>query len=216
MINYVDLQTDQGLRRFAKPLANYYRFKGTGWSVGANAGLLWQPLEQLSFGTMVRSPAKVKLDGNSEFEQQPFIPSSSRKADMTMEFPLSVVSGVSWRPTPKWNLEFNANYTDWSSFDRTAIHQQNPPFPLRPKVPVTLEWQASWMYEFGVTRYFDSGWHASAGYCFNENSVPNNYYTPLAADMDRHFFSVGTGWKGKRWSFDLVERWDWHIAYLAY
>lgn len=204
MINYVDLQTDQGLRRFAQPLANYYRFKGTGWSVGANAGLLWQPLEQLSFGTMVRSPAKVKLDGNSEFQQQPFIPSSSRKADMTLEFPLSVVSGVSWRPTPKWNLEFDANYTDWSSFDKTTINQTAPPFPLRPTVPVTLEWQASWMYEFGVTRYFDNGWRVSTGYCFNQNSVPNDYYTPLAADMDRHFFSVGTGWKGEHISFDIA------------
>ncbi len=53
------------------------------------------------------------------------------------------------------------------------------------------------MYEFGVTRYFDSGWHVSAGYVFNENSVPNAYYSPLAADMDRHFFSLGAGRNGK-------------------
>lgn len=204
MLNYVKMQTDQGLRPFSQPLANNYRFTGDGWSYGANAGILWQPLEQLSFGAMFRSPATVNMNGNSEYELQPFIPKSHSAANMELTFPMSVVGGISWRPTPKWNLEFNANYTDWSSFDRTAIHQQNPPFPLRTKVPVTLEWQASWMYEFGVTRYFDSGWHASAGYCFNENSVPNNYYTPLAADMDRHFFSIGTGWKGKRWSFDLA------------
>ena len=53
------------------------------------------------------------------------------------------------------------------------------------------------MYEFGATRYFDSGWHASAGVVFNENSVPNAHYTPLAADMDRYFFSAGAGYKGK-------------------
>jgi long-chain fatty acid transport protein len=55
-----------------------------------------------------------------------------------------------------------------------------------------------------VTRYFDRGWHASAGYVFNENSVPNAYYTPLAADMDRHFISVGAGFKGKRFDFDVA------------
>ena len=60
------------------------------------------------------------------------------------------------------------------------------------------------MYEFGVTRYFESGWNVSAGYCFSENSVPNSFYTPLAADMDRHFFSVGTGWKGRHLSFDVA------------
>ena len=53
------------------------------------------------------------------------------------------------------------------------------------------------MYELGVTRYFDNGWHASAGFVYNENSVPNAYYTPLAADLDRYFFSVGAGRKGK-------------------
>ena len=60
------------------------------------------------------------------------------------------------------------------------------------------------MYEFGVTRYFDNGWHVSAGYVYNENSVPDAYYTPLAADMDRHFFSIGTGHKGKRFDFDVT------------
>jgi long-chain fatty acid transport protein len=60
------------------------------------------------------------------------------------------------------------------------------------------------MYEFGVTRYFDNGWHISGGYAFNENSVPNNYYTPLAADLDRHFFSIGAGHKGKTFDFDFA------------
>jgi long-subunit fatty acid transport protein len=60
------------------------------------------------------------------------------------------------------------------------------------------------MYEFGVTRYFDSGWHASAGFVYSENSVPNAYYTPLAADMDRYFLSAGAGYKGKHFNFDIA------------
>jgi hypothetical protein len=34
--------------------------------------------------------------------------------------------------------------------------------------------------------------------------VPNEYYTPLAADMDRDFFSLGTGFKGKTFDFDVA------------
>ena len=90
-------------------------------------------------------------------------------------------------PRPKWNLEFDANYTDWSSFGNTTVYQQEPaPFGVLQNIPVTLDWQASWMYEFGATRYFDNGWHVSAGYVFNENSVPDAYYTPLAADLNRY------------------------------
>ena len=33
---------------------------------------------------------------------------------MEMEFPLTAVVGVSYGPTPKWNIEFDADYTDWS------------------------------------------------------------------------------------------------------
>jgi long-chain fatty acid transport protein len=204
MVNYVDMNLEQGLEAFAKPLINYFRFTGNGWSVGYNLGLLWQPMEKLSFGATFRSPAKVTLDGQTEFEDQPFIPSSHRSAQMDFTFPLSAIGGVSYRPTPKWNIEFDADYTDWSSFSSTTIHQANPPFPLHPDIPVMLDWQASWMYELGVTRYFDNGWHASAGVVYNENSVPNARYTPLAADMDRYFFSAGTGYKGKHFNFDIA------------
>jgi long-chain fatty acid transport protein len=205
MVNYVDLNMAQGLLATTAPFANNFQFTGSGWSVGYNLGLLWQPMEKLSFGATFRSPAKVTLDGQTDFELESLrIPNSQRSANMDLTFPLSAVGGVSYRPTPKWNLEFDANYTDWSSFGSTTINQENPPFPLHPNIPVTLNWQASWMYEFGVTRYFDSGWQASAGIVYNENSVPNAYYSPLAADMDRYFFSVGTGYKGKHFDFDVA------------
>jgi long-chain fatty acid transport protein len=75
---------------------------------------------------------------------------------------------------------------------------------VQQNVPVRLDWRDSWNYEFGVTRYFDNGWHVSGGYVFSENSVPDNYYTPLAADMDRHFFSLGIGRTGKTFDFDVT------------
>jgi long-chain fatty acid transport protein len=71
-------------------------------------------------------------------------------------------------------------------------------------VALNLNWRSSWYYEFGATHYFDNGWHVSAGYIFNENSMPDANYTPLVADLDRHFFSAGVGYKGPRWNFDLA------------
>ena len=71
------------------------------------------------------------------------------------------------------------------------------------------------MYEFGVTRYFDNGWHASAGFVFDENSVPNAYYTPLAADMDRYFLSAGAGYKGKRFDFDIAYQFGYGPAHTV-
>jgi long-chain fatty acid transport protein len=208
MVNYGKIDMHQGLLRFATRGTNFFNFSGDGWSVGYNAGILWQPDPKISFGTTFRSSASLNFQGNTEFQLQPgaYNSPARRGASTSFNFPLTTVSGVSYRPTPKWNLEFDANYTGWDSFDTVTIKQSPPPVnkPFHQDIPVNLGWQASWMYEFGVTRYFDNGWHASAGYVFNENSVPNKYYTPLAADMDRHFFSIGAGHAGKTFDFDLA------------
>ena len=205
MVNYADIELQQGTRPFPQP-PNFFRFKGDGWSLGYNLGLLWKPHEKISLGTTFRSTATVTFDGKTEFEQiSAAVPFTRLPAHADFKFPFTVVCGISYRPTPKWNLEFNADYTRWSSFGTITIHQeQSPPLGWPQNPDVRLNWDGSWIYEFGVTRYFDNGWHASVGYLFNRNSVPSDYYTPLAADMDRHFFSIGAGHKGRRFDLDIT------------
>jgi long-chain fatty acid transport protein len=208
MINYAKISMNQGLFPHPTRFTNFFNFSGDGWSVGYNAGMLWQPLKQLSFGATFRSSATLNFQGNTDFQlqPQPYFTPEQRNAAAKFTFPLTTVLGVSYRPTSKWNLEFDANYTGWDSFDTVNIEQSPPPVsrPFHQNIPVNLGWQASWMYEFGVTRYFENGWQVSGGYVFNENSVPDKYYTPLAADMDRNFFSIGAGHKGKTFDFDLA------------
>ena len=220
MVNYAKMETEQGLASYFPPppiRANFFRFTGDGWSVGYNLGLLWQPIDQISIGATFRSSAKITFNGHTEFEWlSAHIPDTTLPAEMGLNFPMEAVFGISYRPTPKWNLEFDADYTDWSSFGTTTIYQGGTaPFGVKQDVPINLDWQASWMFEFGATRYFDNGWHASAGFVFDENSVPNAYYTPLAADLDRYFFSVGAGHKGKRFDFDIAYQFGYGPAHTV-
>lgn len=204
-VNYGKLEMEQGLLRTETPFANFFRFSGDGWSVGYDLGVLWQPRGKISLGATLRSSAQITMDGHTEFEQQPVIPPTRISADADFKFPFSVAGGISYRPTPRWNVEFNADYTDWNSFGTVTIRQKSPPpFPIQQNIPVTLDWQASWLFGLGVTRYFENGWQLSGGYVFNQNSVPDDYYSPLAADLDRHFFTVGTGRKGRRLDFDVA------------
>ena len=207
MVDYAKIQLKQGLRRneLPPPFTDFFRFNGDGWSVGYNLGLLWQPHEKISIGATFRSSTTFTMDGHTSVQLFPVIPDPYRSAEHAdFTFPLTGVFGISYRPTPKWNLEFDADYTDWSSFGTTTIYQSNPNINVQPNPEIILNWQASWMYEFGVTRYFDNGWHVSAGYVYSQNSVPDAHYTPLVPDMDRHFISIGTGHKGKRYDFDLT------------
>lgn len=198
MVNYANIDLQQGI--FPYPAADLFEFKGDGWDVGYNLGLLWQPREKISFGATFRSSATMNFNGHTETILPPGTTRSYSSANSGWPFPLNAVFGVSYRPTPKWNLEFDANYTDWNALGTININQSAPPAVI----PKTLDWQSSWLYEFGATRYFDNGWHVSAGYVFNENSMPDANYTPLVADVDRHFFSIGTGYKGRVFNFDVA------------
>jgi long-chain fatty acid transport protein len=210
-VNYAKITLEGGLRRRLNPNfsdPDFFNFTGDGWSAGYNVGVLWQPLEQVSLGAAFRSSATMNFEGETTFQRPPTTPLTQRPASMPLTFPLGVVAGISYRPTPKWNLEFDADWMDWSSFSTSTIHQTGPSDGQESVVPMdinqTLNWQASWMFEFGVTRYFEKGWHVSAGYVFNQSSVPDAYYTPLAADLDRHFISVGVGHAGKCIDFDVA------------
>jgi long-chain fatty acid transport protein len=195
--NYASAELKQGLSPIP-PYNNYFEFKGDGWGVGYNLGLLWQPWEKLSFGGTFRGPTSINLNGHTYAGVGPS--SSTSKATAGFNFPLEVLGGVSYRPTPNWNLEFDTEYMDWNCLKTVTIYQSTPSATL----PVALNWGSSWYFEWGATRYFDSHWHVSAGYIFSQHSVPNQYYTPAAADLNRHFVSFGTGYKGKRFDFDVA------------
>src|ERR1700690_2765574 len=106
MVNYANMDLEQGILRNQLPYTNFFRFNGNGWSLGYNLGLRWQPIDQISIGATFRSSATVTLNGNTEFQQQPIVPTTSLPAHTDFTFPLTVVCGLSYRPTPKWNLEF--------------------------------------------------------------------------------------------------------------
>jgi long-chain fatty acid transport protein len=203
--NYADADLQQGLLPF--PYNNSFEFKGSGWAVGYNFGLLWKPIEQISFGASFHSATKFNLTGRTETTFTGVLPAPvNNSASGEFPFPLNAVLGVSYRPTPKWNLEFDADYTDWSTLGTVTIQQSAPIIPLGipQNIPIAFNWQPSWYYEFGATRYFDNGWHLSAGYIFNESAVPDANYSPVVADEDRHFISIGTGFKGQHFNFDIA------------
>jgi len=93
-----------------------FRFKGDDWDVGYSFGALWRPHEKVSLGVAFRSGNDYDLQGHTEyFNKVPFpkvaplvpaFPKQHVTAEADVSFPLNVVAGLSFRPTPKWNIEF--------------------------------------------------------------------------------------------------------------
>jgi long-chain fatty acid transport protein len=197
--NYSELRIRRGITPF--PNNDLSDLQGSGFSFGATAGVLWQPLPQLSLGASYRSEAKVNYEGNTtvNFTVPPpgFPPSLKMDANVEIPTPQNVIAGISYRPTPAWNLEFDVDWTDWSRLKTITVHQLIPD-------SLVLNWDSSFYYEFGVTRYFSGGWHVSAGYIYNQNSVPDQTFTPLVPDQDRQFVTVGAGYRGKHFELDAA------------
>lgn len=206
MFDDASLYSNQGLRRSASPLLNYFEFEGDSAGQGYNLGLLWKINDQWSVGATYRSGTTMKFDGQTNILYYPTITRETEiPADMTLEFPYTAVLGVSYRPTEQWNFEFNADHSNWSSISSTTIYQRKkPPFPVRQNIPVEMSFKDSWLLKFGATRQFDHGWYASAGYLFNENSVLDEYYSPTVTDLDRHFLTLGIGRQWSRYTMDLA------------
>ena len=210
-IDYGEIKTEQGLAADARDrrgnISNLFRFKGDGWTVGYNLGAIWRPNQQWSLGLNFRSGTSVEFEGETDKLRNP-IPPESVSAKMELDFPLTAVFGISWRPNERWNIEYNADYTRWSSFDRSEIQQgeQAPQWSavVPQNVEVNFDWKDSWIHSIGVTRQIGPDWHASLGYAFSQNSVSDKYYNPLVADLDRHFVTLGIGRRGEHWDFDVA------------
>ena len=195
--NYSQLDVVQGL--FPSPNilpGDQAKFKGEDWSYGFNLGMLWQPHPQWSFGASYRSSSRMNYQGNFTLQPSPPLQPGSTATSSTLDFPQIAIGGISFRPTPKWNIEFDLDWADWNSVNSLAIQGVSN----RP-----LDWHSTFMYEIGVTRYFDNGYYLSAGYFFSPASTSTQFFTPLDPDTDLHVGSVGGGYKGKHW--------DWAAAF---
>ena len=180
-----------------------FKFKGDDIGYGFNAGILWQPHDQWSFGVNYRSASRIKYKGESTYD------AFAATADTTaiVDFPQIITAGVSYRPNTNWNIEFNVDYTDWNTLNTVNLEGTSalginlllPGPPPAFDLPLQLDWHESWFFELGVTRQLDDGWFISAGYFYSSETAPSSTYTPAIPDTALHVASLGVGHQTDKW-----------------
>ncbi len=171
--------------------ANALKFDANDDTVGFSLAAMWRPSEKHSFGLNYQAKTEVTYDGNTTLHPEFFGPFAGKfKTEADLTFPESIVFGYSYRPNEKWNIEFNVDWTNWDRVDDLTIEGLNP---LIGDISYDLDWESAFIWELGVTRYFDKGWNVSAGYTYIENAVPDQGFLPIVPDSDRHAFAVGVG-----------------------
>ncbi|MDQ8206473.1 outer membrane protein transport protein [Coraliomargarita sp. SDUM461003] len=177
---------------------NALEFNGQDSAVGYSLSALWQPSAQHSFGLNYQAKTEVSYDGTvSGPAVSALLLQSSVDTTADFSYPESIVFGYSYRPSEHWNFEFNLDWTNWDRVNELEL--KGTPFAY------TLNWESAFIWELGLTRYFDNGWQVSAGYTFVENAVPDSFLLPIVPDSDRHFLAIGLG--------RSYENLSWQITY---
>jgi len=173
-----------------------FKFGGEDVDFGFTAGIRWQPHEKWALGVSYRSQTSMDYRGTTWVDSIAPI-SGNAETKATVDYPQIIIGGISFRPTPKWNIEANVDWTDWNRLNTVAFEGTGRLFGSDAVLP--LHWHSSFLYEFGVTRYFDNGYFVSLGYFFSENSTSDTYFTPIVPDTDLHVGSIGFGYRGEHW-----------------
>lgn len=203
MFNYSKAKLKRGLG--LSPLLgppDIFEYEGDDFSVGFNAGLLWQPHEQWSFGVNYRCSGSMEYDGDAKYESLGL--TSKVDATVRLPFPQIASAGVSYRPTPQWNIEFNVDYTDWNTLNTLTFRGTRNLGLVPTDLSLQLDWKESWFYEIGVTRYFEDGWYASAGYFYCSETAPESTFSASVPDTELHVGSIGFGRNGEKWSWAVA------------
>jgi len=188
-ISYSEIAFSRGLAA----ANDNFKFKGDDVGYGFNAGILWQPLEEWSFGITYRSAFRVNYKGKSTYDAV----GATVGTKATLDFPDIVTAGVSYRPNSNWNFEFNVDYTEWNTLNTVTLRGTSAIFGF--DLPLQLDWHESWMFGLGATRKFDDGWLVSGGYFYSSSTAPSATFTPAIPDTVLHVASFGVGHQGDKW-----------------
>ncbi|MDY6837593.1 MAG: outer membrane protein transport protein [Thermodesulfobacteriota bacterium] len=181
---------------------------GGGW--GYNLGVLLFPEGKFSVGAAYRSEIEIDQSGSITLKNiaealQPAFGGSRFKTDMdtTLDFPQMVNFAVAYRPTTRFTLGLELEWTGWSSFDKQVVD-------IKDEVPeagfsdstTPLDWKDMWRVGVGMEYKANENLALRGGYTFMENQVPEHTLGPASPESDQHVFSIGFGYKMNKTTLD--------------
>jgi len=173
---------------------------------GWNAGVLYKPMKDLSFGLSYRSEVVYGFEGTAKTTNAPAQLASSLPAgDITAELvtPQQFTAGVAVSPMQKLMVTADFQYIMWSSYDKLEVlYTSGKVLTSSPK-----EYEDVFILRLGAEYALDPTLDLRAGFVFDKNPVKDERVDPLLPDADRLAFGVGLG-------YDLTSDLTVDLAYL--
>lgn len=165
-----------------------FRVDANGWSVGANLGLTWKPVDELTVGLTYRSRIKHTVEGDFAIVRGATA-SRSGPAEITVTTPDIVGLGAAWRVTPKLELLAQANYFHWSNFDKIDIKSNGSTVTVEQQ-----DYENSYSIALGFNYKLTDAIILRAGTQFDRSPVTDKHRSTRVPDGDRIWLSVGASY----------------------
>jgi len=128
-----------------------------------------------------------------------------------------VAAGLSWDVLPRWRLNFQIDWIDWSSsFNRLPIKLTNgnnadingivgsDTIKEEPR----LSWHDRFVYRVGVEYAVLDNLSLRLGYAYGQSPVPDATLTPLTGVIMEHTIGAGAGYRWDQFRIDLGYQYD--------
>lgn len=158
---------------------------------GYNLGLLYKPIETLSFGVSFHSQVKYDFKGTATSttdisQLTSLLPNGDITANLTTPFNLAF--GVAYDVLPELKFSADFQYVGWSSYDTLIVDFKDPNTPdlASPRL-----YDDSYIIRLGSEIKLSKQFNVLAGIYFDKNPVKPEYLNPSLPDANRFGLSVG-------------------------
>lgn len=169
------------------------------WSLGWNAGFLWQPVPDTRLGVHYRSKVDHKVDATAIFSNvhptlaaltaaAPGITALvSQTATAKITLPETASLHLYHAFNDRWAAHADVSWTAWSRFESLDVSYSDGTRSIQPQ-----KWDNSMRYSGGVTYKHDDALTLRVGAAFDETPVPSTILrTARIPDADRTWITIG-------------------------
>jgi len=190
---------------------------------GFNLAALFTLNNQNQFGLSYKSPIHHTYSGTLYLQNLDNGPlglqsafggtSASTKAVQKFTLPQSVTLGYSLKPTSKWKINFDLEWTDWSNTKNeiTSFPNATPgqltllglDDPTQPR-----DWTSVWSESFGAEYAITDKFRIRGGYSHHQSPIPKATIDTQFFDSDSNSYTAGIG-------YNITKNITIDIAYVA-
>ena len=157
---------------------------------GYNLGLMYKPIETLSFGISFHSQIKYDFKGTAESTGAEQLASQLPNGDITasLKTPMNLAIGVAYQILPEFKISADFQYVGWSSYDTLSVDFKDPQYT---DIASPRLYDDSYIVRLGSEVKLNKQFNVLAGIYFDKSPVKPEYISPSLPEGNRFGLSLG-------------------------